>query len=539
MPCRTLSQQSFFDPEFVMPGCLKAGTVPWLLARHRSRLFPPWLFRGWRGAGRRGRKAWPAVSLMTLLLLRWSEAGISRLGSTKRAAVDVSWRAAMGLHLQTPTPTEKTVREFESFLRQRHPDAGTPRYLLLHEHFIQLCRAAGIAGSDAVWTMDSTPMWCYGAVKDTVRLLGDGTTTLVRRWAKTTNQSMDQVATTWDVPYVLGKSTKGALGIDWRASEARANALNTLARGALHSVEFVKKHLHLVGRSKRKRLLRDCRILLRVVRDDLQADEKGRLVVAERTAKNRLISLTDPQARHGRKSKKSTFNGFKLHLLGDVVSGLIAAVTVTPGNAHDSTVAHRLIRRARRLCQDIEQVLCDTAYGAAELRHHVQKQSHVSLLAPPPPATRSNTQFGRESIEIDFTANTATCTAGVTAEVCQRVWSNDFQRYTSAFRWPKQACRACIYREPCCTYSKRQGSKYIRLHPFEFELRQARRDWQRTEIRAAYRTRSQCERLVNQLTRHGARRAGASGLQAAHFQAHTIAMTCNLRLLAQACIDST
>jgi hypothetical protein len=240
--------------------------------------------------------------------------------------------------------------------------------------------------------------------------------------------------------------------------------------------------------------------------------------------------LTDPQARHGRKSKSRTFNGFKLHLFGDVVSGLITALTVTLGNAHDNTVAHRLIRRAKRLCEDIDLVMGDTAYGAAELRHHVREQSRVSLLAPPPP--RNTNEFGRESIGIDFDAQTATCAAGVTTDTHLRVWSKDFGCQVSAFRWPTQSCNACEFRQPCC--GSRQGGKYVRLHAYEQDLRQAREDWQRPEVRDAYRTRSQCERLVNQMTRHGARRARAWGLQAANFQAHAIAMTCNLRLLARA-----
>jgi len=531
MPRRSLSQSSFFDPEFAMPGCLEPGTVPWLLARYRSRLLPDWLFRGWRGEGRRGRNAWPAVSLMALLFLRWSEEGISRLGSTKRAQADVRWRAAMGVNLRAPTPTEKTLREFEAFLREPHPAAGASRYLLLHEHIIRLCLDAEVVTSP-LWTMDSTPMWCYGAVRDTVRLLGDGTRMLARRWAEASHQSIEDVAAAWQVPYVLGKSTKGALGIDWRDVEARASALDTLARGALRCTQFVRTHLHSVGRSKRKRLLRDCRLLLRVVRDDLETDKAGRLIVAKRVAKGRVISLTDPQARHGRKSKSSTFNGFKLHLLGDLVSGLITAVTVTLGNAHDNTVAHRLIRRAKRLCEDLDQVLADTAYGAAELRYHVREQSHVYLLSPPPPHQAN--AFGRESIRVDFAMQTATCIAGMTTDTHLRVWSNDHQRNVSAFRWPKRTCNACKFRQPC--RGARQGGKYVRLHPFEEDLRRARDDWQRPEVRDAYRTRSQCERLVNQMTRHGARRARAWGLQAAHLQAHAIAMTCNLRLLARALV---
>lgn len=73
----------------------------------------------------------------------------------------------------------------------------------------------------------------------------------------------------------------------------------------------------------RKALLRRGRHLLRVVSDDLETDAQGQLVIAERVAADRLVSITDPEARHGRKSKSQTFHGFKVRLLGDVVSGLI------------------------------------------------------------------------------------------------------------------------------------------------------------------------------------------------------------------------
>ena len=125
MPRRSLSQSSFFAPEFVTPDCLEPGTTPWLLAKYRFMLYPSWLFAGWKGEGRRGRKAWPAVTLMTLLVLRWSEEGMSRLGSTKRARWDVQWRAAMGLNCDIQVPDEKTLREFEDAdLAVEYPRCG-------------------------------------------------------------------------------------------------------------------------------------------------------------------------------------------------------------------------------------------------------------------------------------------------------------------------------------------------------------------------------------------------------------------------------
>jgi hypothetical protein len=533
MPQRSLSQASFYDPEVVQPDGLEPGTVPWLLARYRSLLFPAWLFLGWRGEGRRGRDAWPAVTLLTLLFLRWSEEGISRLGSTKRAKTDVSWRAAMGLHLQTQIPDEKTLREFEAFLRGHHPHCGVPRFLLLHEHIVRCCLDAGVVGDEPVFAIDSTPMWCYGAVMDTVRLLGDGTRMLAQRWASIMGLSLEEVAESWGVPYVLAKSTKGHFHIDWREAEQRATVIETLAQGALRAVRQVRKRIGEAPRRRRKRLLHRCRNLVRVIEKDLETDQQGRLVVARKVAKDRIVSLTDPCARHGRKSKSKTFNGFKVHVLGDVVSGLIVAVAVTAGNRHDSSVAHRLIRRAKVLADDIDVVLGDTAYGGAMLRVRVDKELDVKIIAPPQPLPkRRKDDLRRTDIEIDFETHTATCAAGITTDDHRRIWSSEHQCESSAFLWDKGACAVCPLRQRCC--GKRQGGHYIRLHPHEQQLRQTRTDWQDPQIRQLYRRRSQCERLVNQLTRHGGRQARGWGLASAQLQAHLIALRCNLRLLARA-----
>jgi hypothetical protein len=509
-------------------------------------LFPAWLFKGWRGEGRRGRDAWPAVSLIVLLFLRWSEEGVSRLGSTKRAKTDVCWRAAMGLHMQTQVPDEKRLREFEAFLRERHPDCGQPRFLLLHEHIVRWCLEADVVGDHPVWTTDSTPMWCYGAVLDTIRLLGDGTRMLALGWAKATGQSLEQVAEQWDVPYVLAKSIKGHFNIDWRESDQRAQVVEAVAHGALHAVEHVRRHINEAPNNRRKRLLRRCRNLACVIKQNLETDKQGRLVIAHKVAKDRIVSLTDPCARHGRKTKSKTFNGFKVHVLGEVVSGLIVAVTVTAGNQHDGSVAHRLIRRAKGsvahrlirrakyLYASLDVVLGDTAYGGAALRHRVQSEIGVRLVAPPPPNTskRREDALTREDIDIDFEAHTAICAAGVTTDDHERVWSKDYQREVSTFRWPKEVCNTCPLRSRCC--GDRQGGYRIRLHAYEQRLRQARKEWQDPQVRELYRRRSECERLVNQMTRHGARRARGWGLGSTQLQAYLIAMRCNLQLLARA-----
>ena len=532
MSLRTLNQSSFFDPEAIDPQCLEPGTVPWLIVRYRSALFPAWLFKGWRGEKRLGRKAWPATVLMTLIILRWTEEGMSRLASVKQARRNTTWRAAMGLAVGGPTPDEKTVREFESFLRERHPDAGVVRYHLIHEHLIRVCLDAGIVQDHAVWSMDSTPMWCYGAVLDTIRLLGDGLRSLGRMWIKVTGDSEAQLSGVWSLALLKAKSTKGAFVIDWRDARSRSGVVTDLAQQVLRVGEFLDSAIHRVKRTKRKRLLKRCLLLLKVIRDDLKQDKQGDWSIARHVSRDRLVSLTDPEARHGRKSKSKTFKGFKLHILGDVVSGLIISLSVTRGNAHDSGPAPQMIGQAAALHSKIKLVLADTAYGAATFRREVQEHLGVKVLAPPPTGnSRSKKAYSKNDFAVDFKKWTATCPRGIQTDDVKWGPYSGQPRISARFVWPQEKCSQCPLQDECPKVNSRHG---IRLHPDEEALRAFREEWKDPQVRAQYRVRSQCERLVNQMTRHGARRARSWGLPAATFQASVIALRCNLGLLAKA-----
>lgn len=530
MATRSLSQTSFFDPRFAMPDVLVPGSVAWVLAEHRSLIFPDWLAAGWRGSGRRGRKAWPARVLLTLLLLRWSEEGMSRLGSCDRAEVDARWRAAMGLRMGGPTPCERTMRDFERFLREVHPESGITRVVLLHEQLFRICCEKGIANA-AKWAADSTPMWCYGAVQDTVRLLGDGLARTGRWYASATKRSLGDIAREWKLPLLLAKSTKGHHAIDWRSADARATVITELAEAVTRVSGLVRKTPGIAEGYKGQRALELCVRLLRVVEQDLEQDELGRLVVARGVAENRLISLRDPSARHGRKTRSEPFNGFKLHALGDLVSGLIAAVFVAPANVADNAPMHKLVARAKRAGAEITCLLGDTAYGPARDRVKLWKEQGVRVVAPVASRTTVPARHPKEAFTIDFALRTATCPNGVTTSSTTLVKADRPDEPATAFHWPRAACATCPLLEKCC--EKGRKTRTLHLHPYEQELRAAKEEWARQKVRSEYRPRAQFERVNHLLVRHGGRQARAWGLSAANLQAHVIAMRCNLQLLAE------
>ncbi|MGM0577220.1 MAG: transposase [Myxococcota bacterium] len=296
---------------------------------------------------------------------------------------------------------------------------------------------------------------------------------------------------------VAAKSTKGGIDVDWHDREARADVLDALARGVVGAVEDVRRHVMEVPRSKRKRLLKLCRHLLMVIDQNLESDEQGRLIVARKVAPGRLASLTDPEARHGRKSH---------------------------GHASTRAPGQRAARRVRAT---------PGGYGlrGAQLRHELAHVPGVHVLAPPPVGGHPKGRLAKQDFSIDFGEQRATCPQGVAATSRDMIRDAEHKRLAWRFHWSREDCDECPLRDLCLARGARR--KRLKFHAYERELRRARDDWDDPEVRRAYKQRSQHERLINRLTRHGARKARSWGLSPANCQAHAIAMAGNLTLLAR------
>ena len=84
----------------------------------------------------------------------------------------------------------------------------------------------------------------------------------------------------------------------------------------------------------------------------------------EGVSKDRMVSVHDPEMRHGHKSKSKRFDGHKAAVVVDTDSQLITAVDVLPGNAADNLGALELVEQSE-VSADVAVVeaMGDTAYG--------------------------------------------------------------------------------------------------------------------------------------------------------------------------------
>jgi len=76
-------------------------------------------------------------------------------------------------------------------------------------------------------------------------------------------------------------------------------------------------------------------LLQRLIAQDVEEKPEGGCQIKPGTEKDRMVSVPDPEMRHGRKSASKRFNGHKAAVAVDLESQLIGAVEVLAGNAGD------------------------------------------------------------------------------------------------------------------------------------------------------------------------------------------------------------
>jgi hypothetical protein len=239
------------------------------------------------------------------------------------------------------------------------------------------------------------------------------------------------------------------------------------------------------------------------------------------TRADRIISVVDPEMRHGRKSQHQRFDGFKLSAaVTNTPEPLITAVEVAPASAQDGPQAKHLIDvqpRARRP----PRVLGDTAYGIGPVRAELAARD-VEVLAPLAPGVVKPGRLAKREFEIDLQAGTVSCPGGEIAAI--RTEPKGPRRA----RFAKAGCDRCALRDRCVEPAR--GAKTILLAPDE-ELLIAARQALDDPVTAEHlrRTRPRIERLLGLLAhRYQARKSRYIGTGKARLQAAWTAALVNL-----------
>ena len=261
--------------------------------------------------------------------------------------------------------------------------------------------------------------------------------------------------------------------------------------------------------------------------------------IRQGVAQDRVVSVGDPEMRHGHKSRNRSWEGYKAHVSVSADSELITAVEVTAANVHDGTAAPALMEQHERRGLEPEAYVGDMAYSAAELREHAAERG-TEMVARVPPASSPAGCFSKDDFAVDLEAGIVTCPAGQTTRRMHRRASGG-----STFYFDGRVCAACPLRTACTRQDpevmRRKGrGRNIQIHPLEATLQRARALEGTDRVQDLLKRRPLVERrLAHLMHGRGLRQARYRGPAKTQFQALTAALVVNLVRMANLLDDPT
>jgi hypothetical protein len=440
-----------------------AGSVYAFLAEHRRRLFPDELFADLFLSGR-GRPSVPGDVIATVLVLQSLE-GLSDRDAVQAVRTDLRWKVAAGLALDDEGFHPTVLTLWRNKLR------ASDRPERIFDAVREVIAETGVLKGKVRRALDSTLLDDAVATQDTVTQL-IAAIRRVRRFIPAADK-LELRGHDYSDP--------GKPRIAWDDDEARQRLITGLVNDAqaildaVADVSLDADQAAAVG------------LLALVAGQDVEpGDGDGTWRIAQRTAKDRVISTVDPDTRHVHKSVSHYRDGYKAHVSVEPVTGLICAQRLTAGNAPDGPTGVELMagEPARR------QVLADGAYGSGPTRVALGRRRHRLAIKPWP--TADTGRFGRDDFDVDHDTRTATCPAGHTVTLTA---ANNavFHRH----------CRRCPLRLRCTAAA---NGRTLRLTAHDAELVEARRAWRDGDFAEDYRRwRPMVERTLAWLVRPGRR----------------------------------
>lgn len=476
-----------------------------------------------------GRSSVPPSVLATACVLQ-SYDRLSDAETVARATYDVRWAVALGTELGDQPFAKSTLQEFRAKLILNE------QALAIFQRSLTYARQRGyLTNKRMKVAMDTTHILGKGAVKDTYNLLADGIQKLYRTLEPFRPATlMEKLKATFS--RYFGKSFKGEASIDWDDQTARQNLLTSVAADAQSLLELAKETMTADDADENhvKKIREAATLLSSLLLQDLEISPTGQAQIKEGVAPDRIISTTDTESRHGRKSASHRFDGHKAAVATDTESQLITAVTVIAGNTQDGECAKPLVDASQtNTGNDVETAIGDCAFGITEVREQFEN-SATTLVAKAPKAPQS-THFTKHDFTIDLDNNRVTCPAGHTTttsrNISLRFGSKAEKRMSKRFYFPADVCSGCALRAQCIK-SKSVDGRMIQLHPRE-DLLQAARARAKTEaFKEQYRTRVVVEHSIARLVQRGIRQSRYLGRKRTLWQVALAAAVVNLMTLA-------
>jgi IS5 family transposase len=504
MQGRPLDERELLDAESVAGHLVEAGSVFALLAEHRRVLFPTELFAD-LFPSRIGRPSVPADIASSILVLQALH-GLSDREAMAAVRTDLRWKVACGL------PVGHAGFDASTLTYWRRRLAASDRPNRIFDAVRTVVAETGVLKGKTRRALDSTVLDDAVATQDTVTQL-IAIIRKVRREVPGADVVVAQRCRAHDY------DDPGKPQIAWDDSEARAVLVDALVRDALALLEVVSTW------ELDDTAAQTVALLALIAGQDVEPAEgsdgnDGRWQIVRKVAKDRVISVVDPDARHAHKTVSRRQDGFKAHLVIEPDTGLITGCELTkasgPGAA-DGTVGVELLKGDDSITGPVE-ALGDSAYGTGEALDEMDKAGHTPLVKPWPIRPTVDGGFDVDDFVVDENAGTVTCPNNITRPISPK------RSVTFG-----AACRSCPLRQRCTTA---KDGRSMHLHEHDALQRTHRERAKDPQWQATYRQhRPMVERSIAWLVAGGNRKVRYRGVTKNDAWLHTRTAALNLRRL--------
>jgi len=468
-----------------------------------------------------------APSLLGTALLLQAFDRVSDQEATDRAQFDQRWQLALGISEEEVPFAKSTLCLFRNQLIV-HKEAK----LIFHKGIEYLRKQGFVKRHKIRLALDTTAIFGKGAVEDTFNMLAEGLRQVLRVLAELALQKPEEFARLHDFGRYAQPSFKGTWSINWDNEKERQAVLDSLVAdcGRILTIASSTLKEYPAESEQANQILEASDLLGKLLAQDVRRTPAGKAEIIDGVAADRIVSVHDPEMRHGHKNATQRFDGYKASLSVETESQVIADIDVLPGNAHDNTNAPTLVAEsAKNLNAPVEGVLGDGAYGSVEARLDAHAGGYT--LTAPVGQLPQNGRFTKDEFKIDLENQTVTCPAG---QICstsyeQRIKTKRGTTFKNkCFMFSVAQCGSCPLRSGCVRPDA--SRRTISVHEHE-ELLQQAKAYQRTdEYRSIYRQRVVAEHRIARLIRLGVRKARYFGSTKVLFQLAMAAAVANLTL---------
>jgi len=464
-----------------------------------------------------GRPSLPPSLLSGVLLLQFYD-DVSDAEAVERVLFDLRWKVALNLSLDYRGFHPSSLSVFRTRLVTHKQE----RYAF--DQLLKVSRQAGLLADKVTLLTDTTDVKGAGAVQDTYTLLRKG----IRKLIKTMGYHLPgkRQGCAAEIERLISSyvDQDRRAEADWSDPAVRQAQLKILVTDSEAALNLA------LAQTDDAEVRRLGWMIAKILGDDVETNGRGEPQIAEGTATDRLISLEDPDMRHGRKSAAHKFNGYKTSTSLDQASELILDLADLPASAGDGKALMPAIERIEEhVGVLVERVMGDGAYGSGENRAACAERPKNPLDLLAPMRRPADPAVDKSAFEINLDAQTATCPHGQTVSA-SRSTTDDESRTTHKFTFDRAICLACpLFAR--CVRSQTTG-RTLTTSPYEAYLREARLRQQTDEFKQRYRLRARVEGKQAELVKHGLRHTRYLGEAKRNLQRLYLGAAVNLKRMA-------